>query len=107
MPVPTGTATPWREVGDSPEGGPLLYVRQGRSTGAAELLAEQLRADGVLPSYWPAMQVATAARLEETWLGTLDGAEVVCDEDGWTPSGDLAEGPAEVLAAWVDPGAFE
>lgn len=93
MPVPTGTATKWQAIDDpsSEEGGSsvAVYVKEGIGPGSYELLAEQLRMDGVIRSLGPALRAAEEADLETGWFGTTDNDEtLLCSEDGWTARGE-------------------
>jgi len=107
VPVPTGTATPWREIEDPSleEGSPVVtYFRPGASPGPSELLAEQLRADGLVRSTGPAMGVADKAEPELAWYGRDDdGQDQLCDEDGWTTDGRKLDDPLSCVVARVDP----
>lgn len=91
MPVQSGTSTPWREIEHpgSVDGSVIVYFRPGEASGAADLLAEQLRLDGVMPSLGPAIRVSQEAILQLAWYGTDEnGEERLCDEDGWAEDGD-------------------
>jgi hypothetical protein len=104
MPVQSGTATPWREVEDPHgEGGSsVLYLRPGSITGSADLLAEQARADGVIPSLGPAIRLASEAVLSMAWFGTdEDGEDVLCSSDGWTAGGERID-PQRCILARID-----
>jgi hypothetical protein len=105
VPVPSGTATPWREVEGPPEegGSRVVYFRPGLKSGTADLLAEQLRADGVVSSLGPAIRIASEARLQVGWYGrNEDGEDRLCDQDGWTGDGALLEGTAQCITAVID-----
>ena len=99
MPLPTGSATPWREIEDPALGdgaGSLVtYFRPGDGTGPYELLAEALRADGVVRSLGPALGAAERASLERGHFGKDDdGNDALCDAEGWTAGG------GRVAEAW-------
>lgn len=106
MPVQTGTATPWREVeGPSVEGGPsaAVYLRPGNEVGTADLLAEQMRADGLIPSLGLAIRLVADAALSLGWFGLdEDGQETLCDQEGWTVSGGQVDAPVCCVLAHVD-----
>lgn len=107
MPVPTGTSTPWREIEDpSLEGGgghSVTYFCPGTVAGPADLLAEQLRADGLIRSTGPAIGAATRADLYLGWYGLNDeGLEELCDEQGWTAAGEEVDRPRRCILARVD-----
>lgn len=105
MPVQSGTATPWREVEDpSGRGGSsVTYWRPGVVTGSADLLAEQMRADGLIPSLGPAIRLAGEATLSLGWYGTNDDDEdELCDQDGWTAGGEAVRDPQRCVLALVD-----
>ncbi len=106
MPVPTGTATPWRQIEDpSQEGGSsvVLYFRPGEAVGPYELLAEQLRMDGAIRSLGPALGAASQTQPYFGWFGTDDDDnDVLCDQDGWTIDGRQIEEPRRCVLAAVD-----
>lgn len=106
MPVQSGTATPWREIEDpSVEDGSsvVVYMRPGEVTGSADLLAEQLRADGLIQSLGPAIRMAGEAELRLGWFGTdEDEDERLCDEDGWTHNGGQVDGRQRCVLARID-----
>lgn len=105
MPVQTGTATPWREIEDPSleEGSSVTYYRPGGSAGAPDLLAEALRADGLLPSLGPAIGRAQGAGLALGWYGLNDDDEdELCDENGWTGTGERVDKPRRCVLARVD-----
>lgn len=95
MVVPTGTATPWREIDASGHGHVVCYARDGHVTGSADLLAETLRMDGVTRSTYPAIVLAEDALLELGWYGYVDGEgdEILCDSNGETNDGELVDEP--------------
>ena len=106
MPVQSGTATPWREVEDPRRGSRgsfATYWRPGEKTGAADLLAEQARADGLIPSLGPAIRLAQEATLSLGWYGKNDDDEdELCDEDGWTAAGGAVRDPKRCVLAVID-----
>jgi hypothetical protein len=105
VPVQSGTATPWREVEGPGNPGPsaALYFRPGEVTGSADLLAEQMRADGLIPSLGPAIRLASEASLTLGWYGTNDDDEdELCDQDGWTTGGGRVDEPRRCVLALVD-----
>lgn len=94
MVVPTGTSTPWREIVCTADER-LCYIRDGHRPGSADLLAEQLRMDGVTRSTYPAVVIAEETTLELGWYGYVDGGddEVLCDSDGETSDGEMVDEP--------------
>jgi hypothetical protein len=108
VPLKTGTATPWREVPSAEiEGGDtLVYLCDGHVTGNAGLLAEALRADGVVRSLHPAIVAAESATLTRSFYGHVDGGEddVFCDPDGNTFGGEVVDEvlPCVIAAVCVD-----
>jgi len=95
MVVPTGTATPWREM--PYEGGGdddlVVYLRDGWVTESADLLAEALRADGVVRILSHALSVAEDATLDAGWYGYVDESrdETVCNSTGETADGEVVD----------------
>jgi hypothetical protein len=63
------------------------------STSERSLLAHALRSIGVTSRILSAHSLATAAELELGWYGFIDGYLVpeVCNETGFTPSGDQVD----------------
>lgn len=90
MVVPTGTASPWREI-VVPEH--VCYLRDGHTTGSADLLAEAIRMDGLVRSTYPAIVAAEAATLDLGWYGYLDESsdETPCDVFGETNDGETVD----------------
>lgn len=103
--IRTGIATPWREVpGAEIEGGDdYVYLCDGHQSGNAGLLAEALRADGVVLSFYPAVVAAESARLVRSFYGYVDGdeGEVFCDPNGDTPNGDVVDEARPCVIAMV------
>jgi hypothetical protein len=93
--VPTGTASPWREIDVSTPENTVCYVRDGHVTGSADLLAEALRMDGVTRSTYPAILLAEDAQLEPGWYGYVDEADVetLCNASGETSDGEMVDEP--------------
>ena len=107
MPLPTGKATPWRELEGPPaQGGSstVSYIRVGHGEiGPSEALAEQLRIDGVFTSIRYALEAAAATTPELTWFGIDDnGQETTCDSEGWMTNGNLALDPTPCVLAVVN-----
>lgn len=104
-PVKTGTATPWREIPfpNSPEDS-LLYVCDGHDGASLELLAEALRADGVVRSLFWAIRAAETARLTRTFYGYMDGfdGELLCDPNGYLFDGEQVDDARPCVLAEVD-----
>lgn len=72
----------------------MVYIRDGHASGSADLLAEALRADGVVRTLGRAIPVAEAAELELGWYGRLDdgeGDEVLCGVGGETWEGEVVD----------------
>ena len=68
-----------------------------------DLLAEQARADGLIPSLGPAIRLAQEATLSLGWYGTNDDDEdQLCDEDGWTTAGEAVRDPKRCVLAVID-----
>jgi hypothetical protein len=104
MPVPTGTATPWREV-ENPGQGPgfITYLRPGPAAGTADLLGEALRADGIFQGFGQALGAAADARLAAGWYGpTEDGEDALCSMDGWTADGSEVPEPVPCVMAVIN-----
>lgn len=108
--VRTGISTPWREVpgarmayveGDESA---YVYVCDGHQSGNAGLLAEAIRADGLVNSFYPAIVAAESATLRRSFYGYVDGVdgEVFCDPNGDTPNGDVVDRARECVIAFVD-----
>lgn len=95
MVVPTGTATPWREIDVPRRAGLVCYLRDGHVTGSADLLAETLRMDGLTRSTYPAVVIAEEAQLHVGWYGYVDESsdETLCDVDGETSDGETVDQP--------------
>jgi len=95
MVVPTGTATPWREIDVTTSHNSTCYLRDGHVTGSADLLAEQLRMDGITRSTYPAVVLAEETQLELGWYGYIDEGydEVLCNEHGETSDGETVDEP--------------
>lgn len=100
MVVPTGTASPWRETGDTG----ACYLRDGHETGSADLLAEAMRADGVTRSTFPAICIAEEASLSLGWYGYVDESpeETRCDVNGETNDGETVDEPRPCVYALID-----
>lgn len=106
MPLPTGTATPWRQIEDpsKEEDGSSVYTyfQPGERPGPSEALAEQLRVDGVAYSLGPALGLAERTQATLGWYGVNDNDDdVLCDENGWTPDGQQVD-PLRCVVAVVD-----
>lgn len=105
QPVKTGTATPWREIPfpDSPPEA-LLYICDGHDSADPALLAEALRADGVVRSiYWAIKAVDEGTTLVRTYYGNMDGfGEALCDPRGFCPDGDQVDEARPCILAQVD-----
>jgi hypothetical protein len=103
--VPTGTATPWREAPYlvPVEPGFAVYIRDGWETGSADLLAEALRADGIVRILSLALHVAEEANLEPAWYGFADGRfdEVLCTPEGETAYGEEVDEVKPCMVATV------
>lgn len=95
MVVPTGTATPWRELVVATVPHEVCYIRDGHVTGSADLLGEQLRMDGVTRSTYPAVVLAEEAQLALGWYGYVDESELetLCDANGETSDGETVDLP--------------
>jgi hypothetical protein len=105
MVVPTGTATPWRELTTWPTGrDSAIFIRDGHVTGSADLLAEALRADGVVRTLGRAIPVAEAAELELNYYGYVDEGDepVLCTPDGETASGETVDEAFPCVVATVN-----
>jgi hypothetical protein len=105
MVVPTGTATPWRELSFAvSEAGSVVYICDGWTTGSADLLAEALRADGVVRTLGPALRFAEEATLETEWYGYVDGQlnETLCNAAGETDDGNLVDEPRACIVATIN-----
>jgi len=102
--VPTGTATPWRELTTWPvDENEVIYIRDGRASGSADLLAEALRVDGVVRTLGRAIPIAEAARLETNYYGLNDdGDEELCTPDGCTAAGEWVSDPKPCVVAMLD-----
>jgi hypothetical protein len=102
--VPTGTSTPWRELITYEAAGDLVvYLRDGSKSGSADLLAEALRADGVVRTLGRAIPIAEDATLELGFYGTNDdGDEELCTPDGMTARGEQLSDPQECVVALLD-----
>lgn len=104
MVVPTGTASPWRELTTWPTAkDEAVYIRDGNKSGPADLLAEALRADGVVRTLGRAIPIAEDATLELNYYGINDdGDEELCTPDGYTASGSQVEDPKVCVVAVLD-----
>ena len=104
MVVPTGTATPWRELTTWPaERDQAVYIRDGWRSGSADLLAEALRADGVVRTLGRAIPIAEDAALEANYYGVNDdGDEELCAPEGSNSSGERIRDPRPCVVATVD-----
>lgn len=105
MVVPTGTASPWRELpGVEAPDDHVVYMRDGHATESADLLAEALRADGIVRSLGPALGMAEEAELEIGYYGYVDEGddERLCDEDGETDDGEQVDIPRPCVIAVVN-----
>jgi hypothetical protein len=105
--VPTGTASPWREIPLQDTHPDLVrFLRDGHVTGSADLLAEALRADGIIRSLGPALRLAEDAILEQGYYGYVDEGddEQLCTADGETEDGEVVDRPFPCVIAVVDLG---
>lgn len=105
MVVPTGTGTPWRElVTAEAEPDEAVFIKDGHDTGSADLLAEALRADGIVRSLGPAIRMAEDAHLEAGFYGYVDEDtdEMLCDENGETEDGEEVDEPRPCVIAYVN-----
>lgn len=105
MVVPTGTSTPWQELTTLPAGrDQAIFFRDGHDTGSADLLAEALRADGVVRTLGRAIPKAEDAYLELKFYGYVDeGNEPwLCTPDGETDRGELVDEVFPCVVAYVD-----
>ena len=107
MPVPTGTATPWRLIEDPSEdgGSSILYYKEGVFPGRFDVLAEQIRMDGIVPSTGPALLLAKEAEIKLAWIGYKDDDKddlSLCDKDGWTNDGALLNDVKRCVVALID-----
>lgn len=105
MVVPTGTATPWRELSFPVSGdGNVIYICDGWTTGSADLLAEALRADGVVRTLGLALRFAETATLDLGWYGYVDGQldETLCGSDGETDDGSFVDEPLPCVVATIN-----
>jgi hypothetical protein len=102
--VPTGTASPWRELTCTASGDLAVYMKDGWVTESADLLAEALRADGVIRTLGPALRAAEEAHLEFKWYGYVDGGydEELCDAEGETLDGEIVDEVKPCVLATVN-----
>jgi hypothetical protein len=103
MVVPTGTASPWRELDVSTAAKTVYYLRDGHTPGSADLLAEALRMDGLTRSLFPAIQAAEEAQLGLGWYGYVDesSSETLCDSSGETSDGETVDEPRPCVYALI------
>lgn len=103
--IRSGASTPWREVpgAEIEDGDDFVYLCDGHQTGNSGLLAEALRADGVVRSFYPAIVAAETARLVRSFYGYVDGyeGEVFCDPNGDTPHGDVVDQARPCVIAFI------
>lgn len=79
-------------------------MRDGWVTGSADLLAEAVRADGVVRTLGLALRFAEEAVLEPGWYGYVDGGldEVLCTDVGETNDGNVVDRPRACLIAAIN-----
>lgn len=91
---------------DSADGSSITYFRPGETAGTLDLFAEQLRMDSVALSTGPALGMASTASLGLGWFGIDeddDNDPKLCDEEGWTRSGNQLADVQRCVIARVDP----
>jgi hypothetical protein len=104
--VPTGTRTPWREIHPERDLPPefAVFIRDGHASESADLLAEALRADGIVRTLGRALPIAENASLERRWYGFVDEGDDprLCTQDGETSDGECVDDVFECVVAIVD-----